>query len=169
MSHSAIGSNDWAASALIRIEQSRVSTGHWTGNSVVRCPTTTSPSIHWPVVEVNLQGILAAALPFTTQARIDLDGYKAGAAPGRVSVSYFVQGEHDFDLHGEVIRAWRVHEPGSDWTYWVRKEPPYLVRVSHPSPDGKRLVSVLAGFKVTDVRGQAVTPANVAAMAAGAR
>ncbi len=100
------------------------------------------------IVEVNLQGIFAAALPFDSQAHIAVEGYRGGANPAAETQVFDVLGQEHLELNGEEVVTWKVHQPQTDWTYWVRKEAPYLVKVAHPSPDGRVLVSLLTSFEL---------------------
>ncbi len=100
-------------------------------------------------IEVNLQGILAAALPFDFESQIEIKGYKGGLEPSVATLIFQVLGEDKVVIDDEAVSAWKVHERQSNWTYWVRKKPPYLVKVSHPAPGGKTLVSLLVSYEMS--------------------
>lgn len=105
-----------------------------------------SASIPAEVLEVNLLGLFAAALPLDEQRHISVNTYSAGAEPSGDTQIFEVLGPETVTLDGRELQAWKVHQPETDWTYWVSKEPPYLLKVSHPSPDGL-LVSHLREFQ----------------------
>lgn len=92
-------------------------------------------------VEVNLQGLLAAALPFKQQNSITVTSYIAGAAPAITQTNFKVTGKETITINGENFEAWKIHEPQSQWTYWVQSEFPYLIQVLHPSATGEMLLS----------------------------
>ncbi|BDX06989.1 hypothetical protein [Planctobacterium marinum] len=92
-------------------------------------------------VEVNLQGLLAAALPLKQQNSITVTSYVAGAAPAITQTTFEVTGKETITIHGENFETWKIHEPQSQWTYWVQSEFPYLIQVLHPSPSGEMLLS----------------------------
>lgn len=101
------------------------------------------------IIETGLQGVLAMALPFSTQSEIELLGYSGGAKATVNPIKFSVLGTEIINVMGQNLSAWKVHQPESNWTYWVRTELPYLVKVSHPSPSGTMLVSLLTSFSQT--------------------
>jgi hypothetical protein len=101
-----------------------------------------SAQIPTGILEINLQGIFAAALPMEP-GQISIDGYSGGAKPSGQTMVFDVLGQEKVMLNEREFSAWKVHQPQTNWTYWVRKESPYLLKVSHPSPDGSTLVSLL--------------------------
>ena len=107
-------------------------------------------SAHLPpgIVEVNLQGIFAAALPLDSERQISVEGYRSGAEPSSETQVFQVLGRERITIDDRELSAWKVYQPQTNWTYWVRKAPPYLLRVSHPSPDGGTLVSVLVHYEL---------------------
>ena len=100
------------------------------------------------IVEVNLQGVFAAALPLDSVREISVEGYRGGAQPSGEAQVYEVLGQETLTLNGKQMSAWKVHQSRTDWTYWVRKEPPCLLKVSHPAPDGGTLVSFLVDYEL---------------------
>jgi hypothetical protein len=100
------------------------------------------------VVEVNLQGLFAAALPFESTTQVSVTGYRGGANPSAETQVFDILGQEKIKLDQEEVVAWRIHQPQTGWTYWVRREPPYLLKVTHPSPDGRMLVSLLTSFEL---------------------
>lgn len=100
------------------------------------------------VVELNLQGLFAAALPLDFERQISVEGYRSGAEPSSETQVFTVLGQERVAFNDKELSAWKVYQPATDWTYWVRKEPPYLLRVSHPSPDGGTFVSFLVHYEL---------------------
>ena len=100
-----------------------------------------------PPVEINLQGIFAAALPFHNETHINVIGYSMGAVPALTRIGFEIQGQETITINTQKYLAWKVIEPKSQWVYWVRKEFPYLIKVSHPSPNGTTSVSEIKDFK----------------------
>lgn len=119
------------------------------GNSLVPAKTSAT-DFGDPVVESNLQGVLAIALPFNTETDILVNSYVGGASPKSQPVTFHVAGQESLDVMGQEVTAWKVQEPNSRWTYWVRKNAPYLVKVSHPGSNGAMLVSILTHY--TEIR-----------------
>jgi len=77
-----------------------------------------------------------------------VDTYRGGAEPaGEVQV-FEVLGEEQVTVNGKKLSSWKVYQPDSHWTYWVRKEPPYILKVSHPAPGGEMLVSFLLTYQL---------------------
>jgi hypothetical protein len=99
------------------------------------------------VLEANLQGVLASALPFEEGSELDVIGYQGGRTPESKLHTFQIHTQETVEVMGKAMSAWKISDTTTQWTYWVRKEPPYLVKVSHPTEDGKGvLVSELDAF-----------------------
>lgn len=99
------------------------------------------------VKETGLHGFFAAALPLGQSNQMTVETYMAGRQPKAVSMKFEVIGEEQITYRSHSFSAWKVHQPDTQWTYWVRREMPYLVKVSHPAPDGSMLTSYLREYK----------------------
>lgn len=100
-----------------------------------------------PIVEQNLQGMLAAALVAMPQSTVKVKGYVIGAAPGTRDLTFIMHGEEDVTVMDQNLKAWKIEDPDSAWFYWVRADAPYLVKVEHPSPQGTVLTSFVTAFE----------------------
>lgn len=99
------------------------------------------------IFETQLQGTFAIALPFEQEQLIEVPSYLSGAKPVETTVSYHVKGTEVLELNGTTIHTYKIHQPDSNWTFWVNREMPYLYKVTHPAPDGKMAVSLLRDYK----------------------
>ena len=99
------------------------------------------------IMETNLQGLFAVSLATQELQEINVNAYIAGKSPGVKAVKFLNQGLEKIEVMGELMTTKRIHEPASNWTYWVRNEAPYLVKVLHPSADGKLLMSEVVEFQ----------------------
>jgi hypothetical protein len=106
----------------------------------------TSTELPPGLVEVNLQGLFAAALPLGSESSISIESYRGGANPSAETHVFEILGQEMIELGDEKIPVWKVHQPQTNWTYWVTKESPYLLKVEHPAPGGSTLVSLLVRY-----------------------
>lgn len=99
------------------------------------------------VVETGLQAVFVLSLPFETSNDIEVKTYVAGAEPKVVQKTFRIVGEETVEAMGKSFNTWKVEDPATQWTYWVRKEKPYIIKVVHPLADGKIATSVVRTFK----------------------
>lgn len=100
-------------------------------------------------IENNLQGLLAVALQFKGERKLMFDGYDLGATPKVKQLTFEKLGEEIITTHGKKYTTTKITEPVSQWTYWVSRELPYLIKVTHPAPDGSTLVSEVKSFSLS--------------------
>lgn len=96
--------------------------------------------------DLSLWATLAMALPFEAGHEIALP------TPGPeqnvlAHVTLRVAGEARISAMGQEWDAWKVDAVEPQWSFWVRKEKPYIVRIEHPAPGGGRAVSVPTAFE----------------------
>ncbi|WP_223786572.1 hypothetical protein [Marinicella meishanensis] len=100
-------------------------------------------------VEVHLQGLLAASLPFTEATNITLDGYVMGTNPLNTQVTFENHGQEVIRIGDQQFTTWKIVEPKSHWTYWVQRDFPYLVQVTHPMADGSMSISLISDYSLS--------------------
>ena len=99
-----------------------------------------------PVVETGLQAVFALSLPMEAPAEYTVTTYIPGAAPKAGIKVFHVVGQETVEAMGQEWNTWRIEDRATNWTYWVRKEAPYIVKVVHPAPEGRMATSVLTAF-----------------------
>jgi hypothetical protein len=99
-----------------------------------------------PVVETGLQAVFTLGLPLDRAGEVTVNTYVTGAEPKVVPKTFHVVSLEYVEVMGETLEAWRVEDRAAQWTYWVRKEKPYIVKVVHPVPGGKMATSLVTGF-----------------------
>ena len=99
-----------------------------------------------PLFDPAFWATLANALPFEPGLKATLPIYQAGAAVASEETFHIVGAEKVAAL-GKEFQAWRIEATNADWTFWLRKSPPYIVRIDHPLPDGRRATSVPLKFE----------------------
>ena len=105
-----------------------------------------SAELSQSVVETGLHAVFVLALPFGINSQSTVTTYEAGAEPKTIAKTFHVVGQETVDVMGQELKAWRIEDRESEWTYWVRREKPYIVKVSHPMPSGKMATSVVTQF-----------------------
>lgn len=100
-----------------------------------------------PVLETGLQGVFTLSLPMEKPGVVTVDTYAPGAEPKVVPKTFHVVGREYVEVMGQTLETWRVEDRASQWTYWVRKNKPYIVKVVHPFPDGKMATSLVTSYK----------------------
>lgn len=99
-----------------------------------------------PVVETGLQGLFALSLPLESSGEVTVRSYLPGAKPEVVTRVYHIVGQETLEVMGQGMAAWRVEDREAQWTYWVRRAAPYIVKVVHPVPGNSMATSLLTGF-----------------------
>jgi hypothetical protein len=100
-----------------------------------------------PVVETGLQAVFTLSLPMGAPGEVTVDTYVAGAEPQTVAKTFHITGREEVEAMGRSLDTWRVEDRASQWTYWVRPDKPYIVKVVHPVPGGKMATSLVTSFK----------------------
>lgn len=100
------------------------------------------------VVETGLQAVFALSLPLEMSDEVTVRSYLPGAKPEVISRVYHIVGEETVEVMGQRMRAWRVEDRAAQWTYWVRRSAPYVVKVVHPVPGNVMATSLLTGFRI---------------------
>lgn len=67
--------------------------------------------------------------------------------PKVISKTFHITGQEKVEVMGQVLEAWRVEDRASQWSYWVRQDAPYILKVVHPAPGGKMATSLLTSFR----------------------
>ena len=98
------------------------------------------------VFERSFWATLAMSLPFEEGLTVELPTYALGKNTVGSEV-FEVHGIETVEAMGTTFPARRITAPGSNWTFWVRKEPPYIVQITHPSSSGGTATSVLEAFQ----------------------
>ena len=99
-----------------------------------------------PVMETGLQGVFVLSLPQEKSGEIQVNTYVAGADPKATAKTFHIMGQEQVEVLGQTLEAWRIEDRASQWTYWVRRNKPYIVKVVHPVPGGKMATSLVTGF-----------------------
>ncbi len=99
-----------------------------------------------PVVETGLQAVFVLGLPMKESTEVNVNSYAAGAEPQVVPKTFHIIGKEPVEVMGQSLTAWRVEDRASGWTYWVRQDKPYIVKVVHPFPGGKTATSLVTDF-----------------------
>ena len=99
-----------------------------------------------PVVETGLQAVFALSLPPLAGSEPTVTSYVAGANPTALPKTYHVVGQESVRVMGQDFRAWRIEDRAAKWTYWLRREKPYILKVSHPVPGGGMATSFVTRF-----------------------
>ena len=99
-----------------------------------------------PVVETGLQAVFTLALPMQP-GEVTVDSYAAGAQPYILPKTFHITGQESVEAMGQSLETWRVEDRASQWTYWVRQDKPYIVKVVHPVPGGAMATSVVTRFE----------------------
>lgn len=99
-----------------------------------------------PVKETGLQAVFVLSLPLEKPGKVEVNTYVAGAAPGALTKTYHIIGQEQIEVLNQTLEVWRVEDQVSQWTYWVRKEKPYIVKVVHPVPGGQMATSLVTDF-----------------------
>jgi len=99
-----------------------------------------------PVVETGLQAVFALSLPMERTGEVTVTTYQAGAEPKISAKTFHIVGQESVEVLGQALDAWRIEDRASQWTYWVRRDMPYILKVVHPAPGGKTATSILTGF-----------------------
>lgn len=107
---------------------------------------TSTAKLTTPVVETGLHAVFALSLPLREATEITVDAYTAGAAPQVTPSTFHVVGQEQVEAMGRTLQTWRVEDRAKQWTYWVRSEKPYIVKVSHPLPGGSMATSIVTRF-----------------------
>lgn len=115
------------------------------GDAAVPARVSTA-ELEGPVVEMGLNAVFALSLPMNASSEVTVDGYVAGAKPTVIEKTFHVVGQEDVSAMGQSFTAWRIEDRAAQWTYWVRREVPYIVQVVHPLPGGVMSTSVLTEF-----------------------
>jgi hypothetical protein len=98
-------------------------------------------------VETGLQAVFTLSLPFEDEEEVIVKSYTAGAEPTVVSKSFHIVGQEKMKVLGQDLMAWRIEDRAARWTYWVRKDKPYILKIVHPVPGGKMATSIPTSFK----------------------
>ncbi len=104
------------------------------------------------VFEGSFWATLAMSLPFEEGLVVEFPTYTFGGETIG-SETYQVHGEETLEAMGETFTARKITAPDSNWTFWVRKEAPYIVRIEHPLPSlqsGEMAVSIIEMFHQGD-------------------
>ena len=99
-----------------------------------------------PGVEVGLQAVFVLSLPMERPQEVTVNTYVAGAEPKTVAKTFHIVGQEQVEAMGQTLDAWRIEDRATQWTYWVRQNKPYIVRVTHPLPGGKMATSLVTKF-----------------------
>lgn len=99
-----------------------------------------------PVVETGLQAVFALSLPMEQPGEVTVTTYMPGAEPKAAPKTFHIVGQEKVEAMGESLDTWRIEDRASQWTYWVRREPPYIVKVVHPVPGGQMATSLVTSF-----------------------
>lgn len=99
-----------------------------------------------PKFDLSFWSTLALTLPFSEgfEARLPVHRPQPGAPDSEL---FQVIGKEKVEALGKSLDAWRVAIPAEKWTFWLRKEKPYVVRIEHPLGDGRMSTSVLEHFE----------------------
>ena len=100
-----------------------------------------------PVVETGLQAVFVLSLPMNKASEVTVNTYLPGAEPKLVPKTYHIIGQEKVQVMGQELDAWRVEDRASQWTYWVRQDKPFILKVVHPAAGGKQATSLLTGFR----------------------
>lgn len=106
-----------------------------------------SAELDAPVVETGLQAVFVLSLPMASPGEVTVRTYAAGAEPKVISKTFHITGQETVEVMGQVLEAWRVEDRASQWSYWVRQDAPYILKVVHPTPGGKMATSLLTSFR----------------------
>jgi hypothetical protein len=98
------------------------------------------------VVETGLQAVFTLSLPLGKPGEVTVNSYVAGAQPAVAPKTFHIVGQETVNVMGQAMDAWRVEDRASQWTYWVRREAPYILKVVHPTPGGQTATSLLTNF-----------------------
>lgn len=99
-----------------------------------------------PVREISLWATLAMAVPFEAGRSFTVPVISENRREVQL-VSVDVGASETVSAAGEEYQATRVTMPDNGWTFWLRKQPPYIVRIEHPGPNQTVAVSELTSFE----------------------
>lgn len=105
-----------------------------------------SVEISEPVVETGLQAVFVLSLPMETSREINVNSYVAGANAKAIVKTFHIIGQEQVEVLGQTLEAWRIEDRANQWTYWVRQNKPYILKVVHPVPGGKMATSLVTRF-----------------------
>lgn len=105
-----------------------------------------STELDKPVVETGLQAVFALSLPMESHSDVTVTSYVAGAEPKTAPKTYHIVGQETVEVMGRALEAWRIEDRAAQWTYWVRRDAPYIAKVVHPVPGGKMATSLVTSF-----------------------
>lgn len=99
-----------------------------------------------PVWELALWATIAQSIPFDENTVVQIPVIAADRQ-GKAVATFRVEGQETIEANGVSYNATRVVTPEADWTFWVRKEAPYIIQIDHPAGgDGMRALSTLTQF-----------------------
>ena len=99
-----------------------------------------------PVFDPSFWATLAMIIPFEKGLEANLPVYRA--QPASVGTETFhVIGEEDVEAMGQTFRAWKIEASSANWTFWLRKQKPYIVRIDHPLETGEMAISLPDSFE----------------------
>jgi hypothetical protein len=95
------------------------------------------------VWELSLWGTLAMSFPFKTQTEFTLPTVSPDRQSAR-DVTFRIEGREYVEFDDERLETIKVSIPDENWTFWVRKQAPYILRIEHPAPGGLTAISTLS-------------------------
>lgn len=98
------------------------------------------------VFETGLHAVFALSLPLSEATEITVDTYLPGAQPQVVPKIFHIIGQERVEAMGQSLNTWRIEDRAQQWTYWVRPDKPYIVKVTHPTADGAMATSLVKRF-----------------------
>lgn len=100
-----------------------------------------------PVREISLWATLAMSVPFETGGSFEVPVIAENRrAVANVTVN--IGASETITVAGEEYEATQVTMPDNQWTFWLRKEAPYILRIEHPGPNDTVAVSELESFEL---------------------